>query len=105
MDHRELESIVEYLKQKDQLTPLESDFIETWNALISQPFDADAAEQRIISNNVKYPSIFITIAGMPKTIMKPFSEVTEEDIKINLYNQLVLMATTGLLGAINGRRL
>jgi len=28
MDHRELESIVEYLKQKDQLTPLESDFIE-----------------------------------------------------------------------------
>lgn len=105
MDHKALESIVEYLKQKNQLSPLESDFIETWNALVSQPFDADAAKQKIVSNNAKYPEIFIIIAGMPDTVIKPFSGVTEEDIKYNLRNQLEQMALKGALGAMNGRRL
>lgn len=103
MDHKALESIVEYLKQKNQLSPLESDFIETWNALVSRPFDADAAEQKIVSNNAKYPEIFITIAGMPDTIIKPFSEVTEEDVKYNLRNQLKQMALKGSRGALNSK--
>ena len=104
MDHRELEPIVEYLKQKNQLSPLESDIIETWETLVSQPFDANAAEQKIVSNNAKYPEIFITIAGMPNTVIKPFSEVTEEDIKYNLRNQLEQMVLKGALSSMNGRR-
>lgn len=105
MDHKALELIVEYLKQKNQLSPLESDFIETWNTLVSQPFDADAAKQKIISNNTKYPDIFITIAGMQSTVIKPFSEVTDEDMKYNLRNQLEQMVLKGTSGAMNGKRL
>ena len=48
MDHKVLEPIVEYLKQKNQLSPLESDFIETWNVLVSQPFDDEAAKQKMV---------------------------------------------------------
>ena len=105
MDHRELESIVEYLKQKDQLTPLESDFIETWNALIFQPFDADAARQKITSNNLKYPDIYTAIMAMPAYAKRPITELTEDDLKYSLYNQLVQMALKGALGSMNGRRL
>ena len=105
MDHKALELIVEYLKQKNQLSPLESDFIETWNTLVSQPFDADAAKQKIISNDVKYPEIRAVITAMPTTIVKPMSEVTEDDLKYNLWNQIEQMAMIGVLDSINGRRL
>lgn len=105
MNHKALESIVEYLKQKNHLSPLESDFIETWNALVSQPFDADAARQKIASNNAKYPEIYMAITAMPAYVKRPISELTEEDLKYNLYNQLVQMAVKGAWGALNGRRL
>ncbi len=105
MDHKALESIVEYLKHKNQLSPLEGDFIETWYALVSQPFDTDAARQKIISNNVKHPDIYTTIMAMPAYAKRPVSELTEDDLKYNLYNQLVQMAVKGALGAMNSDRL
>ena len=100
-----MEMIVAYLKQKNQLSPLESDFIETWNALVSRPFDADTAKQKIVSNDAKYPEIRAVITAMPTTIVKPMSEVTEDDLKYNLRNQLEQMSLKGALGAMNGRRL
>ena len=105
MDHTALEPIVEYLKQKNQLSPLESDFIKTWNMLVSQPFDDEAAKQKMVSNDVKYPEICAVIRAMPTTEVKPMSEVTEADLKYNLYNQLVQMALKGALGSENGRKL
>lgn len=105
MDHKMFEPIVEYLKHKNQLSPLESDFIETWDVFDSQPFDADAAKQKIVSNDAKYPEICAVITAMPTTVVKPMSEVTEDDLKYNLYNQLVQMAMKGALGSMNGRRL
>ena len=105
MDHRALEPIVEYLKQQNQLSPMESDFIETWNTLVSQPFDADSARQKITSNNLKYPDIYTTIMAMPAYAKRPITELTEDDLKYNLYNQLVQMALKGALGSMNGRRL
>ena len=105
MDHKALEQIVEYLKQKNQLSPLESDFVETWNALVSQPFDADAAKQKITRNNLKYPDIYTAIMAMPAYAKRPITELTEDDLKYNLYNQLVQMALKGAWGSMNGRRL
>ena len=105
MDHKIFEPIVEYLKHKNRLTPLESDFLETWNVFVSQPFDADAAKQKIVSNDVKYPEIRAVITAMPTTVVKPMSEVTEDDLKYNLRNQLEQMALKGALGSIDGRRL
>ena len=105
MDHKALEPIVEYLKQKNQVSPLESDFVETWNALVSQPFDADAAKQKITSNNLKYPDIYTAIMAMPAYAKRPITELTEDDLKYNLYNQLVQMALKGAFGSMNGRRL
>ena len=105
MDHKALELIIEYLKQKNQLSPLESDFIETWNALVSQPFDAEAAKQKIVSNDAKYPEVRAVIMAMPTTVVKSMAEVTEDDLKYNLRNQLEQMALKGALGSMNGRRL
>lgn len=105
MDHKVLEPIVEFLKQQNQLSPLESDFIETWNALVSQTFDADAARQKITSNNLKYPDIYTAIMAMPAYAKRPITELTEDDLKYNLYNQLVQMALKGAWGSMNGRRL
>ena len=105
MDNRALELIVEYLKQKKQLTDLESDFIKTWNVLYSRPFDSDAAKQKLFDNNTKQPDIYMFIMAIPASAKKPITELTEDDLKYNLRNQLEQMALKGALGSMNGRRL
>ena len=96
MNHHTVEVFIEMLRQKNQLTDLESDCLDTFSAFFTKPFDADAAKERILCNNVKYPDIFLAIAAMPTTVTKPFSEVTDEDLKYNLYNQLMQMAAKSI---------
>ena len=50
MDTEEL--MIEFLKQKQVITSLEKDILDTYHELQKFPFDANSAEQKIISNNI-----------------------------------------------------
>ena len=83
---------IEYLKQKQYLTDLEKDILDTWNELQKNPFDRSAAQKQVIQNNAKHPEIFVAIAALPATETRPFEQATDSDIRYNLEKQLVALA-------------
>ena len=83
--------LIEYLRQKQYLTDLEKDILDTWNELQKNPFDRSAAQKQVIQNNAKHPEIFVAIAALPATETRPF-EATDSDIRYNLEKQLAALA-------------
>ena len=77
--------LITFLKDKENITDLEKDILDTWNELQKNPFDRNSAQLQILQNNAKYPDIFIAI--------RPFEQATEADIQYNLENQLIALAT------------
>lgn len=84
--------LIEYLRQKQYLTDLEKDILDTWNELQKNPFDRSAAQKQVIQNNAKHPEIFVAIAALPATETRPFEQATDSDIRYNLEKQLVALA-------------
>ena len=84
--------LIEYLKQKQYLTDLEKDILDTWNELQKNPFDRSAAQKQVIQNNAKHPGIFVAIAALPATETRPFEQATDSDIRYNLEKQLAALA-------------
>ena len=85
--------LIEYLRQKQYLTDLEKDILDTWNELQKNPFDCSAAQKQVLQNDAKYPDIFFAIAALPTTVSRPIEQMTEPDIRYNLENQLAALAT------------
>ena len=83
---------IEYLKQKQYLTDLEKDILDTWNELQKNPIDCSAAQRQVLQNDAKYPKIFLAIAALPTTVSRPIERMTEFDIRYNLENQLAALA-------------
>ena len=44
--------LIEYLRQKQYLTDLEKDILDTWNELQKNPFDRSAAQKQVIQKKV-----------------------------------------------------
>lgn len=84
--------LIEYLRQKQYLTDLEKDILDTWNELQKNPFDRSAAQKQVIQNNAKHPEIFVAIAALSATETRPFEQATDSDIRYNLENQLAALA-------------
>ena len=84
--------LIEYLRQKQYLTDLEKDILDTWNELQKNPFDRSAAQKQVIQNNAKHPEIFVAIAALPATETRPFEQATDSDISYNLEKQLAALA-------------
>ena len=83
---------IEYLKQKQYLTDLEKDILDTWNELQKNPIDCSAAQRQVLQNDAKYLEIFFAIKSMPTTVLRPIEQMTESDIRYNLENQLAALA-------------
>ena len=83
---------IEYLRQKQYLTDLEKDILDTWNELQKNPMDRSAAQKQVLQNDAKYPEIFLAIAALPTTVSRPIERMTELDIRYNLENQLAALA-------------
>ena len=83
---------IEYLRQKQHLTDLEKDILDTWNELQKNPIDCSAAQRQVLQNDAKYPEIFLAIAALPTTVSRPIERMTEFDIRYNLENQLAALA-------------
>ena len=95
--------LIEFLKSKSIITDLEKDLLDTFNEYMKKPFDKNSAERKIVENNAKYPEIFCAIFAKSTTVVKPFSQVTEDDIKYNLSQQVELLSTKELEVLNNGK--
>ncbi len=84
--------LIEYFRQKQYLTDLEKDILDTWNELQKNPIDRSAAQKQVIQNNAKHPEIFVAIAALPATETRPFEQATDSDIRYNLEKQLAALA-------------
>ena len=84
--------LIEGLRHAKYITPLEKDILDTWNELQKSPFDRSSAQLQIMQNNAKHPEIFAAITALPTTVVRPFDQVTESDIRYNLGKQLEALA-------------
>lgn len=86
-----IQTVLEYLNQKNDLSDLEKDIISTINKYNEQPFDRKGAEQKVIENNLKYPDISTAIKMVPGISVIPFTEVSDEGVRDNLKMQIEAM--------------
>ena len=84
--------LITFLQEKQYLTDLEKDILDTWNELQKNPFDRSAAQKQVIQNNAKHPEIFVAITALPATETRPFEQATDSDIRYNLEKQLAALA-------------
>ena len=93
MNNKELITnyVLEYLKQKNDLSDLEKDIISTIITYNEQPFDRKGAEQKVVENNLKYPDISAAIKLVPGTNIIPFNVVSDECVRSNMKMQIEAM--------------
>ncbi len=84
--------LIEGLRQARCITPLEKDILDTWNELQKSPFDRSSAQLQIVQNNAKHPEILAAIKALPTTVVRPFDQATDSDIRYNLEKQLAALA-------------
>lgn len=84
--------LIEMLRAKKMITPLEKDILDTWNELHKIPFSMKSAERQVAMNDANHKDIFDKIAALPTTIPKPRCAINEDDIRYNLTNQLSMLA-------------
>ena len=98
MDLNAIAHEIVFLRTRTLLSDIEHDILDTWDELLRNPFERGKSQLRIATNNVKQPDIQIAIATEPTTVIKPFTEVAEEDLKHNLKKQLeYLLIKAGLI--------
>ncbi len=86
-----IQTVLEYLNQKYKLSELEKDILSTISKYNEIPFDRNGAENKVIENNVKYKDIATAIKMVPGICVKPFKEVSDDDIRDNLKMQIEAM--------------
>lgn len=86
-----VQTVLEYLQQKYDLSDFEKDIISTKVKYDERPFDRKGAEQKIIENNLKYPDISTAIKLVPGVNVIPFTEVSDEGVRDNLMMQIKAM--------------
>ncbi len=86
MDYNTL--LIDALRAKQYVTPLEKDILDTWNELQKYPFDMNSAEQQVLSNDINHPKIAAMVTAMPSTVQKPREQITETDLRYLLTMQL-----------------
>lgn len=86
MDYRTL--LIDTLRSKQYITPLEKDILDTWNEIQKYPFDMNSAQRQVVSNDINYPEITAVVTAMPTTVQKPRDQITETDVRYLLTMQL-----------------
>ena len=101
MDPKSL--ITELMKQEGIIAPLEQDILGTWAELLKHPLDMSSANQKIVSNNLKYPDIYTKVSVLPSTVQKPVQEITETDLRYILDSQLTFLVQKEQEARSNGQ--
>lgn len=84
--------LIEILKERDVIIPLERDILDTYHELNKTPFNRDSAIKKITENNANHPDVFRAISMSPTTVFKPWTDASNEDVCSNLSSQLGALA-------------
>ena len=88
MTDQQISAIINVLRFKNEISPLQKDILDTWNILHKVPFDAESAHKQIFSNNTNHLDICMAITAMPGTVYKSAETLTQEDVIFTLRLQL-----------------
>jgi hypothetical protein len=88
-----LNSVIQYLQQKKELSVLERDILSTASKYNEKLFDREGVELKIAENYAKYPDIYAAIVLAPGTHTEQIKQCSEEVLKNNLYMQLVALCS------------
>ncbi len=91
MCHSAISILIEALKSKGEITPLEKDILDTCNELSKDPFDMESAKRQVALNDANHSDVFFRIASLPTTVPKSYYDLTEDDVRYNLDNQLAML--------------
>lgn len=83
-----VQTVLEYLQQKYDLSDLEKDIMSTISKYNEQPFDRKGTEQKVVENNPEYPDIFYKITAKPEVYAASFSELSDDIVNGNLMLQI-----------------
>lgn len=91
-----IDIIIKMLLEKTNLSELEKDIVESYNTYLKE--DKKDIISKIVENRIKYNMIAAetSVAKMQtqgKTQLVSFDNLTNDELKNNLYNQILLMCT------------
>ena len=97
MNNQVIDAIIKYLESKSQLTEYEKDIIDTSREINKFPEDRDGILKQL-SKNKKYniekeESLLAEAQTQMKAVIKPITELSNDELKGNLYNQLLIMCS------------
>lgn len=84
-----IDIVLEYLRNKQNLTDLEKDILSSLNKLNEKPFDRSGTEQKLIENNIKYENMLIPMQLGDEAHLLPFAQLSDDEIWNNLYLQVL----------------
>ena len=97
MNNQIIDAAIEYIESKSQLTEYEKDIIDTFKELNKNPEDRNGLLKQIINNkkyNIGKEELFLAEAQTQmNAVIKPVSQLSNEELKGNLFNQLLIMCS------------
>ena len=84
--------LIEWLKDKKQLSQLESDFVETFKELTKDPLERPSAALRMGLNYGRYLDVFADAGIVSSGTAQPDYTLSDEEIRSNLQWQLLKLA-------------
>ena len=87
MDARDiaLNSVLEELKNKKQITELEEDIISAIKVFLEQPIDRNSVKAKIDEIDLKYNTYSNLLMIMPKDSLCTLDELNDAEMRNNLY--------------------
>lgn len=83
-----IEQLIVFFRINGTFSDLEKDILDSYNILQEFPFDNDKAKKQIWHNSQNYPDVSALVDTEPTTIVKRSEEITEQDRKYILGEQL-----------------
>ena len=84
-----VDMILEYLKEKEKLSPLEKDILKISQLYAERPVNRAEAIRKILEMDSNYPDAATIIRMASGTQIVPFDCLSDDDILGNLYTCLV----------------
>ena len=84
-----VDMILEYLKEKEKLSPLEKDILKISQLYAERPVNRTEAKRKILEVDSNYPDVTTIIRTAPGTRLVPFDCLSDDNILGNLYARLV----------------
>lgn len=87
MDERDivLNSVLEELKNKKQITDLEKDIVDAIKVFLEQPIDRNSIKTKINEIDLKYNTYSDLLMVMPQDSLCTLDELNDVEIRNNLY--------------------